>query len=270
MSSDISPAQPIRAPIKRRFATIRTIFAMMLREMNTTYGKSPLGYLWAILEPVAGIVLLSSIFSIAFDAPPLGRNFPIFYASGMVPFTMYHSVSGKVATAIMFSKPLLAYPSVTLMDAVLARFILNFLTDLMVAYIVFLSLLALFDTMVVVDLGILIQAMLMLAALAFGIGVLNAFLFSMFLSWQRTWSILMKPMFIISGIFFLFETIPQPYRDYLWYNPLIHIIGKMREGFYPTYDASYVSPVYVYGLSGICALVGIIFLKRHYKYLISY
>ncbi len=46
---------------------------------------------------------------------------------------------------------------------------------------------------------------------------------------------------IISGIFVLFETFPQPYRDWLWYNPLVHVIALMRSGFYSTYDATFVS-----------------------------
>lgn len=269
MSSDISPAPGPRAPIKRRFASLRTIAALMLREMSTTYGRSPGGYLWAILDPVAGIALLSIVFSVAFESPPLGRNFPVFYATGMVPFTIYNSISGKVATSILFSKPLLAYPSVTFTDAIFARFTLNLLTELMVAYVVFLGLFLVFDPQVVVNLAVLIQAFAMLAALALGIGVLNAFLFTKVPTWQRAWSIIMRPMFLISGIFFLFESIPQPYRDYLWYNPLVHIIGMMRRGFYPTYDGAYISPVYVFAVSGICLLTGMVFLSRYHRDLIN-
>ena len=34
----------------------------------------------------------------------------------------------------------------------------------------------------------------------------------------------------------------------LWYNPLAHIIGEMRAGFYGTYQADYVSGPYVFGI----------------------
>ncbi|MDJ0823602.1 MAG: sugar ABC transporter permease, partial [Paracoccaceae bacterium] len=36
---------------RRRFATARAVMALMLREMSTSFGRSPGGYLWAILEP---------------------------------------------------------------------------------------------------------------------------------------------------------------------------------------------------------------------------
>lgn len=85
---------PHRAPVRktRAFASLRTISALVLREMATTYGRSPGGYIWAILEPVGGIALLSILFSLAFLHPALGSNFQLFYASGLVPLTVFTSI----------------------------------------------------------------------------------------------------------------------------------------------------------------------------------
>ena len=57
---------------RKRTGTVQTVIALMLREMSATYGRSSLGYLWAILEPVAGIFLLTFVFSLAFC-----RSWPI-------------------------------------------------------------------------------------------------------------------------------------------------------------------------------------------------
>ena len=72
-----------------RFSTLRTVLALMLREMSTTYGRSPGGYLWAILEPAGGIAMMSVAFGLVLRSPSLGTNFPIFYATGYLPFMMY-------------------------------------------------------------------------------------------------------------------------------------------------------------------------------------
>lgn len=254
---------------RRPLATLRTITALVLREMVTTYGRSPGGYLWAILEPVAGIAILSVIFAAGFRAPALGISFPMFYATGMLPFSMYSDISGKVALSILFSKPLLAYPAVTYIDALLARFIVNLLTQLLVAYLVLFGIIVFFDTQVTPDYATIVLSFSMAAALAFGIGTLNCFLFARFQVWQRAWSILMRPMFIISCIFFLFETIPQPYRDILWYNPLVHVVAMMRRGFYANYDAPYVSVTYVMAVSMLCALAGLVLLRRAHRTLVN-
>ncbi len=243
--------------------------ALVLREMQTTYGRSPGGYLWAILEPVGGIALLTLIFSTGFRAPPIGKDFAPFYASGMVPFFFFTTVSGRIADSLRFSRQLLAYPSVTFIDALVGRLIVNGMTQILVGYIVFTGVFMIYDTQGAIDPERIVLSYVMVASLASGIGVLNCFLTMRFAVWQNIWSILTRPLFILSCIFFLFEGIPQPYRDILWYNPLIHVIGMMRAGFYSSYDASYVSVSYVMGISAVTLTTGLLFLYRYHRDLLD-
>ncbi len=217
--------------------------------MATSYGRAPGGYLWAVAEPVAGIALLTFIFSLGFHAPPLGTSFALFYASGLVPFLIYTDISGKIAQSINFSLPLLSYPRVTLADAALARAALCILTQTLVCGLVFGGLLLFIGTQSRVDFMRLAQAILMAFALGFGIGALNCFLITLFPIWQRVWSILNRPVFLLSCIVFVFETIPLPFRDWLWFNPIVHIVGMTRQGLYFSYPGEYISPLYVYFLS---------------------
>jgi capsular polysaccharide transport system permease protein len=253
----------------RSFATFRTIGALILREMATTYGRSAGGYAWTVLEPAGGIAMLTLIFSLGFRSPPLGINFPIFYATGLVPFLMYLDISGKMSTSVMFSKQLLAYPAVTYVDAILARFILSTLTQLMVGYVIFTGILVMFETRTTLELDRIALGFAMTAALALGVGTMNCFLMSMYPVWQRIWSILNRPLFLLSCIFFTFETVPEPYRDILWYVPTVHLTGIFRAAFYPGYDATYVSPIYVFGLSGLLLMTGLLFLRRYYRDILS-
>ena len=82
----IAPLKPLR-PSPR--AGGRAIGALVLREMATTFGRSPGGWLWAVAEPVAVIALLSFAFSLAFRSPSLGTSFPLFYATGYLPFLLF-------------------------------------------------------------------------------------------------------------------------------------------------------------------------------------
>lgn len=264
-----APQKPIAGRPRQSFAGMRTVIALMLREMATTYGRSPGGYIWAVVEPVAGIFLLSLIFSAFVRSPALGVSFPIYYATGMIPFISYMAISGKVAASLMFSKPLLAYPRVTYVDAIAARFLTNVLTEVMVTYIVFTALLLIYDDHTSINLPVVALAVLLASVLALGVGTLNCFLTTLFPAWQRAWSILMRPLMLVSCIFFLFETVPQPYRDWLWFNPLIHIVGLMRRGFYPGYDADYVSISYVLILAGVFTMVGLVFLRRYHRDLLE-
>ena len=254
---------------QRRFATVRAILALMLREMATTYGRSPGGYLWAVLEPVGGIAILTLIFSFGFNKPSLGTNFPIFYATGVLPFMMFNSVCNRVSTALLFSKSLLAYPAVTFVDALIARFLVNTVTQAMVGYVVFGGILMLYETRTLVNPALVAQSLALTAIFALGVGTLNAYLIARFAVWQMIWAILTRPLFLVSGIFFLFNATPQPMRDFIWYNPLVHTVGMMRAGFYPTYNADYVSSAYVVLLSLGTFLLGLLLLNRSHRDLLG-
>jgi len=261
-----SPKKPtgLRAQ-KRRAASLRSIIALILREMATTYGRSPLGYFWAILEPVLGITLLSLVFTAVLQSPPLGKSFPMFYATGMLPFMLYMDMTNKMMQSLKFSRQLLVYPSVTFLDAVVARATLIILTQILVMGIVYGALVLFFDTSTIANIPKIALAVAMATALAFGLGVLNCALVGFFPSWARVWAIINRPMFLVSCIFFPYEGVPQPFRDWLWYNPLVHVVGQMRSGFYPYYDAAYVTTLYVFGLALCLTAVGLLFLWRYHR-----
>lgn len=253
----------------RRFATARVIMALVMREMATSYGRSPGGYIWAILEPVAGVALLVAIFSLGFKNPPLGTNFAIFYATGLVPFLMYMSVSNKVAAALTFSRQLLIYPSVTFFDALIARFLLEFITQLLVSYLIVTAVLLIYDTQTFLYLPGIALSYAMLAVLAFGVGTMNAFLQTRFPIWARIWAVMNRPLLIVSGIIFIPENVPEPYRTYMLYNPIVHFIAQMRRSFYPYYEAAYTSVIYVFAVGLILTVFGLIFLLRYHRDLLN-
>ncbi len=264
--SDIPAAQrPKLRPPRRSFASLRAIFALMLREMSTSYGRSPGGYVWAIAEPVAAIAFLSLVFSIAFGAPPVGQSFPMFYATGMVPFLMFNDLQNKVSQSLMYSKPLLAYPNVTFLDALIARFCLNLLTQLLIAYLVFTATMLLFEGRMALDFWIIVQGLALAAVLGLGIGTLNAFIYLRVPVWQQAWGVLTRPLFILSCTLIMYDGVPQPYRDWLWWNPLVHVTGLLRGGFYSVYDTYYVWIPYPLALAMGCFVLGLLLLRRHHR-----
>lgn len=259
------PALPPAAARSRRFATPRTVLALMLREMSTQYGRTPGGYIWAIVEPLAAIIVLSIGFSLVLRTPSLGSSFLLFYATGYLPFNLYQTVSNTVARAISFSKPLLKYPAVTWVDAVLARFLLNSLTSILITILLVTGILAAIDSRAVLDLAPVVEAMALTMVLAIGVGVMNCAITGLFPIWEVAWSIISRPLFLASGIIYLYDDLPPLALDILWFNPLIHIIGLMRTGFYPTYTAPYVSVVFVLGVSLALLAMGLILLGRYHR-----
>lgn len=266
--------RPAQAPkivhgADRKFATARAVMALTLREMATTYGRSPGGYVWAVMEPLGAILLLGVGMSLLIRVPPLGNSFLLFFASGFLPFTMYMQLSNNIGRCINFSRALLFYPAVTWVDAVLARFVVVVLTNVMVMIILFTGLIIATDTRAILDFGHIIESVALMAFLGLSIGVLNCVLFGLFDVWQHVWAIANRPLFLASAILFLYDDMPQGLKEILWYNPLLHVIGIMRSGFYSNYDANYASAPYVIGVSTFCLFLGVVLLGRYHRVILN-
>lgn len=252
------PAQP-----SRRWRMPRTIVALMLREMATTYGRSPGGYLWAIVEPALALAVLTLLFSLVLKSPSLGNSFPLFYASAYLPFTLFNDVANTMARSIRFSRPLLNYPAVTFIDALIARFLLTTMTHLVVGLVILTAILVLMDTHTLLNVPRILEGVALAALLGLSVGVLNCYLMTAIPIWETAWSIATRPLFLMSGIFYIYEGLPLMAREILWWNPLMHITGITRTGVYSTYQADYTSVLYVLTVSGITLLTGLLLLYRY-------
>jgi capsular polysaccharide transport system permease protein len=255
----------------RRFKGPRTVMALVLREMDTTYGKSPGGYVWAILEPVGAIALFTIVIALGLrlKAPSIGNNFMLFYATGFLPYTIFMKSYLKLSKSLNFSKQLLKYPRVTYIDAIMGRLIVNSLTMLIVFYIIMGGIHLAFNIDTFLDVPAIILALTMALSLGLGVGCLNCFLMTAFPIWESVWNMFSRPLILLSTVIYSFEEVPWQYQDVIWYNPLIHVIGLLRRGFYPTYEATYVSELYVFSIALITLAAGILLLFRWNKYLMT-
>ena len=261
--SDTPPRLPnLPAP---KFQTARTVTALVLREMGSTYGRSPGGYLWALLEPIGMIVVLSIGFSLLMRSPSLGTSFLLFYASGYLPYSLYADIQMKVSKSLKYSQSLLAYPRVTWVDAVVSRVVLNVLTNLTVASILITGILYFTQTRAVLDVLALLNGMAMATALGVGVGLMNCLLEGLFELWRNLWKIISRPLFLASAIIYIYEDLPEVAQSILWWNPLVHVTGLTRTGIFPTYDATYASAAYVYGVALILTATALLFLRTSYR-----
>ena len=262
----ISPATPARTV---RLQWLRVLFAMMVREMGAKFGRSAGGYFWAIAEPLGGIVMLALAFSVALRSPPIGTSFMFFYATGMIPFTLYRKVEGAASSAVRSNRGLLTYPVVTPLDAVLANFILNTLTTMVVGLILFTSIIFIQDVHVNFDPPRVLLAMAMAALLGLGVGTFNCVLTGFFPTWKNVWAVVTRPLFLVSGIFYTYDSVPAAFQSVLWYNPIVHVVGMTRAGFYGVYRDEYVSVTYVMGVALGTFVIGAWLLRRHASHLIE-
>jgi capsular polysaccharide transport system permease protein len=259
---EFSQIREPQEPKSRRFRTVRVVMALILREIGSRDSRSSLGFLWAIIDPIATVAILSIAFSLFTRTPRLGTSFPLYYVTGIVPFHIYSQISNKVSGSIRFSRQLLGFPAVTVMDALLARFLLNYFINIIVFIILSYSIIHYYDLRVNVEIRPVILAIVMAGSLAIGVGTFNSVLFIFFPAYEYVWGMFSRPMTIASGVLILIEDLPDWLFHILWWNPAAHLVATMRDGFYPFYDTSWASPFYVFMFAGITFVLGLISLQK--------
>lgn len=265
MPTDKATAQERGAENSLTFAAFRSISALLLREMGTRYGRSPGGYIWALAQPLGIIVLLAFAFSLLARTPALGTSFVLFKATGFLLLQTFNNIGGTVGGSLTYSRSLLLYPRVTWMDAVIARFLLNSLVIWVVSFLILTGVIIAQDLSVTLDWGKVFLSMALATLLGLGFGCMNAFMFIRFPIWTNIWSILTAPLFLISGVIVLYESMPPFAQAILWYNPLLHVTGMMRDGFYSVYNPTYISVPYVLTFALVPMVMGLMLLRQFHR-----
>lgn len=252
-----------------RFQSLRVISALMVREMITRYGRSWGGYFWAIAEPVGMIALLSLAFSQFLKTPPLGTSFVLFYASGYLPFAFFMTISQIASTSISANRPLMMFPMVTPLDAVIARVTLQFLTTIIVTVVILTGIGSIIEERISLELSEFMLACIAGSVLGLGIGTLNVVLFSFFPFYKNVWGIVTRPLFIVSGIFYTVESLPNSVQSLLLLNPLVHLTGESHKAFFPMYDGDFAILWYPIGLGVFTFLLGSALMLRHRSFVVE-
>jgi capsular polysaccharide transport system permease protein len=236
-------------------AKARVVGALALREARVTFGAVKLGYFWAIFEPILGTALLTYIFSIITRHPPIGTSFPLFFATGILTINLYQKLSGSLMAVFEGNRGLLAYPLVKETDVVFARFFVIVMTYIFI-YIIF------FGGLILIDKGhfpnrldIVLLAILAIALLGLGAGLTNAVIYMLWPTWRRVEAIITRPLFFLSGVFFIPSNFPPKISYWLSWNPILQAIDLLRVGYYRNYHSQSLDVGYLALYVGILLLI---------------
>ena len=237
---------------------VRVSSALLIRELSTRFGSRPGGYAWTLIEPAGYILMMSLVFQAIAHLPALGSSFILFFATGYISFSFYKQTEAYVGSAISANKTLLQYPKMAPIDAIVARFVLQIYTNALVSITILGAIcwFALSD-LPTVDWGKLTASLLLASVLGLVEAMINATLKSKYKLYDKIYSIITRPMFLLSGVFFLPDKMPHPYNEYLLYNPVCHVIMLFRQGFYPEYRASGLSIDYLTSFAFTLLFIGL-------------
>lgn len=228
----------------------RNIRSLILREMRTRFGGHSLGYIWALLEPLGMIMALALIFSTGLKGrePALGDSYILFFTVGLIPFTAYRATQQAVNKAMRGGKTLLFFPIIKPIDNVVAMVVLDTLTLVIVMNTVFVVYWIMYGSGLPDNVFMTVLPVFYVATIGFSFGVINNALSLYVPSWPKFWKIANKPMFFISGIFYLAESLPPNIQKILWWNPILHAVEWARSGYFGEWNSKFASLYYLHSV----------------------
>ncbi len=243
----------------RQLITLQTrvILSLLLRETRATFGTSSFGYIWAIVTPAASVGLLVLIFDLGGRIAPFGESLALFFATGILTLQLFNELSGKLMTALNANKALLTYPIIKDMDTLIARILLVSITYMLIMVVFFSVLIWLDLASLPARIETVIAAYFATIVIGSGIGMTNALITSFWDTWKQIEKIITRPLFFISGIFYVPSQLPPEAISVLKWNPILHLVEWYRQGYYPNYSSLILDKSYPVFLGVGFLLIGV-------------
>lgn len=223
----------------------QVVYALILRETRTRFGRHSIGYLWGILDPLLIIAMMALLMSFGLrKSVPPGMTVLSFLATGLVPYYFFQSVNSTMSNAVRGNQSLLYYPRILPIDLLWARFLLEFATQ----FVVFLTVLGIdalyFERLALDSILQILTGLFLAAGLGVGVGLIFGALGMVYPFLERVRSVMFRPLFFVSGVWFTANELPPEYREILLYNPILHCTELVRGGWFKSYDPRYAEPLY--------------------------
>lgn len=246
------------------------ILGNVVKDFQIRYSNSLLGFIWAILSPLAMIIIYTVIFSKILNAKIPGNinvyGYSIYLCIGIITWNLYSEIFLKnlnifIEYAHYIKK--LVFPKIILPLIVSLTSLVNFFI-IFTLFILFLVITNSFPGLVIFHCLPLIFLQVLLAnSLGLILGIFNVF----FKDISHFFSIFMQFWFWFTPIVYPLEIVPIFFRDIMVFNPLYPIISGYHNIFVSNTSPDYANLIWVFFLA-ITTFVIAIKVYRKYIFLI--
>ncbi len=203
------------------------IFSSIKTELQTKFIRSKLGGLWMILHPLSQVLIFAFVLSAVLSAKLPGIDnqyaYAIYLMSGTLGWSLFAEIVNRCLTLFIDNGNLLkklVFPKIALPLIVTGSALVNN-TLLFVAILAIFGALGHMPGVEVFWLPVLMVANIALAlGLGLALGVLNVFMRDI----GQVVPVIMQFLFWFTPVVYMVNIIPEEYRDWLEFNPMIPII----------------------------------------------
>lgn len=240
----------------------RIIWALMLRELATRYGRDNVGFLWVIFEPMAfclGVLVLWRNIRGPYEN---GLSVVPFTMTGYMPLVLLRHMCMYSLNAIKINNGLLYHKSITVLDLFVSRIFLEFI-GVTFAFIIVYSLIMIAGfAKLPANIGLVYQGWMMAAMGGCGLALLLGAISEIFEVVERIIGIALYLLVPLSGTFFLVDWLPTNVQKVALLLPFIHSAEMIRAGVFGAEINPHYDVAYAFTFNWVMIVLGLLLLRR--------
>jgi ABC-2 type transport system permease protein/capsular polysaccharide transport system permease protein len=208
------------------------IWALLLREILTRYGRHNIGFLWLFVEPMMFTLGVTALWTATNNLH--GSSLPIiaFAITGYSSVLLWRNMPSRCLDAVQPNLALMYHRNVKIIDIYLSRLIL----EMAGATISFATLSIFFVSIGSIsppeDLMKVIGGWLMLSWFGMSLALLFGGLSEEFELVEKIWHPLSYIIFPLSGAAVMVDALPKTAQEVILFLPMVHGVEYVREGYF--------------------------------------
>ncbi len=230
------------------------LYMLVKREISIRYRNTFIGVGWILLQPLLSTIIFVAVFY-RFVKMPIHGNSPFsFYLAGLIPWFFFSTSINRAYTSLtgyeyMISK--IYFPRVILP----LTSCITSLYDSLFQIISFLLIAIFVGTAISWKIVFILPVFLWLFLISLGVSLWISILCALYRDIQYVIPFFLQVLFFLTPIFYTYDNIPERFRFYASFNPLIPVVEYCRWIFLPQYNINNLT-VYIPATIALLIIIG--------------
>jgi len=204
---------------------LRTLSA---HRISVRYKQTALGLAWAVLQPLAMMIIFTVVFSVLTKMPSDGKPYALFAYAALLPWT-YFSTSVTSATNSLVNHTHLVTKVYFPREILPASYVIAGLFDFAVGFVVLLGLMTWYRVPLTLTALNLIPILFLLTAWILAVSLVLATVQVRFRDIGVALPVLIQALMFASPIIYPLSAVPVSWRPWYLLNPMAGIVSSFRD-----------------------------------------
>jgi capsular polysaccharide transport system permease protein len=241
---------------------IRVVFALIMREVITRYGRHNIGFFWLFVEPMLFTAGIATAWSYAGGIHQHSIGVLEFAVTGYSSVLLWRNCANRAINALQPNLSLLYHRHVSVLDIYVARSFLEIIGASASFFIIGVTLVFLGYMKPPDELGLVIASWFLLSwtsiALALVIGPVSDTSELI----ERVWHVVVYLFFPLSGAVYMVSWLTPAMQEIVLWIPMVHGLEMLRGGYYGSQVKAMYNVEYLISCNLVLTLIGLTLARK--------